>query len=114
MIKKILVALDPDMDTPVATRYAADIAQRHDAEVTGLAVVDMGSIEASSRGGGIGSMYLMGRKCWESRDFGFGVLRCGFGFDHTQTQKPQLKTLSTLVNNAWITPAKGLHNLSRT
>ena len=59
MIKKILVALDPDMDTPVATRYAADIAQRHDAEVTGLAVVDMGSIEASSRGGGIGSMYLM-------------------------------------------------------
>jgi len=59
MIKKILVALDPDTDTPVATRYAVDIAQRYDAEVTGLAVVDMGSIEASSRGGGIGSMYLM-------------------------------------------------------
>ena len=59
MIKKILVALDADTDTPVATRYAADIARRHSAEVTGLAVVDMGSIEASSRGGGIGSMYLM-------------------------------------------------------
>ena len=59
MIKKILVALDPDSDTPVATRYATDIAQRHGAEVVGLAVVDMGSIEASSRGGGIGSMYLM-------------------------------------------------------
>ena len=59
MIKKILVALDADTDTPVATRYAADIARRHNAEVTGLAVVDMGSIEASSRGGGIGSMYLM-------------------------------------------------------
>ncbi len=59
MIKKILVALDADTDTPVATRYASDIARRHSAEVTGLAVVDMGSIEASSRGGGIGSMYLM-------------------------------------------------------
>ncbi len=57
MIKKILVALDADSDTPVATRYAADIAKRYAAEVTGLAVVDMGSIEASSRGGGIGSMY---------------------------------------------------------
>ncbi len=59
MIKKILVALDPDSDTPVATRYAVDIARRHGAQVIGLAVVDMGSIEASSRGGGIGSMYLM-------------------------------------------------------
>lgn len=59
MIKKILVALDPDTDTPVATQYASDIAHRFDAQVTGLAVVDMGSIEASSRGGGIGSMYLM-------------------------------------------------------
>ncbi len=59
MIKKILVALDPDTDTPVATRYAIDIARRYDGHVTGLAVVDMGSIEASARGGGIGSMYLM-------------------------------------------------------
>lgn len=58
MIKKILVALDPDTDTPIATRYAADIARRYEAEVTGLAVVDMGSIEADARGGGIGSMYL--------------------------------------------------------
>jgi len=59
MIKKILVALDTDTDTPVATQYATDIARRYNAEVIGLGVVDMGSIEASSRGGGIGSMYLM-------------------------------------------------------
>ena len=59
MIRTILVALDPDTDTPVATRYAGEIAQRYDAEVTGLAVIDMGSIEAGTRGGGIGSMYLM-------------------------------------------------------
>ncbi|MDX1547646.1 MAG: universal stress protein [Rhodothermales bacterium] len=59
MIKKILVALDPDTDTAVATRYAVDVARRYEGQVTGLAVVDMGSIEASGRGGGIGSMYLM-------------------------------------------------------
>lgn len=57
MIKRILVALDVDSDTPVSTRYAIDIAKRFDARLTGLAVVDMGNIESSSRGGGIGSMY---------------------------------------------------------
>lgn len=57
MIKKILVALDPDSDTLVATRYATDIASRYSASVTGVAVVDLGSIEADTRGGGIGSFY---------------------------------------------------------
>ncbi len=57
MIKKILVALDPDSDTAVATRYATDIAQRYDSSVTGLAVVDLGQIEAGTKGGGIGSFY---------------------------------------------------------
>ena len=57
MIKRILVALDPDSDTQVATQYAVEIAGRSGAVVTGIAVVDMGSIEASSIGGGIGSMY---------------------------------------------------------
>ena len=57
MIKRILVALDPDSDTLAATRYAIDVAQLYDAEVTGLAVVDLQSIESSSRGGGIGSFY---------------------------------------------------------
>jgi len=57
MIRRILVALDLDSDTTVATRYALEIARRFGARVTGVAVVDMGSIEASVRGGGIGSMY---------------------------------------------------------
>lgn len=57
MIKRILVALDPDSDTPTAIRYAADIASRYDALVVGLAVVDTGTIEEETRGGGIGSMY---------------------------------------------------------
>lgn len=57
MIKRILVALDTDSDTPVATRYGIDLARRSNARLTGLAVVDMGSIESSARGGGIGSMY---------------------------------------------------------
>jgi len=65
MIKKILLALDSDSDTPVALRYAIEIAQRYDAEITALAVIDLGGIEAESRGGGIGSMYY-GEKLRES------------------------------------------------
>lgn len=61
MIKRILVALDPDSDTPVAIHYAADIARRYGAEVTGLAVVDLENISADTRGGGIGSMYYAER-----------------------------------------------------
>lgn len=57
MIKKILVALDLDLDTPVATRYAIEIARRYNASITGLAVVDTEHIASESRGGGIGSMY---------------------------------------------------------
>jgi len=60
MIKRILVALDPDQDTPVATQYAADIAQRWDAEVSGLAVIDTKRIAAEiGPGGAVGSMYYM-------------------------------------------------------
>ena len=57
MIKRILVALDMDSDTPVATRYAIEIGMRYSSRLTGLAVVDMGSIESSAFGGGIGTMY---------------------------------------------------------
>lgn len=57
MIRRILVALDPDTDTQIAVRYATELARHHNASVTGLAVVDTGHIEASARGGGIGSMY---------------------------------------------------------
>ncbi len=57
MIKRILVALDPDSDSKVATQYAVHIAKQTDARITGLAVVDTRNIQASSRGGGIGSMY---------------------------------------------------------
>ena len=58
MIKSILVALDPDSDTPAATEYAKRIGARNDANVLGLAIVDTDSIAASAKGGGIGSMYL--------------------------------------------------------
>lgn len=57
MIKRILVALDQDSDTPVATEYAIRIARQTGAKLTGLAVVDTRGIEDSSRGGGIGSFY---------------------------------------------------------
>lgn len=57
MTKRLLVVLDPDKDTPVATRYAIEIAKAHDGAVTGLAFVDRKRIEAASKGGGIGAMY---------------------------------------------------------
>lgn len=57
MIKRILVALDFDSDTTVATRYAVEIAQRTGAEVTGLALVDREGIKAESSGAGLGAMY---------------------------------------------------------
>jgi nucleotide-binding universal stress UspA family protein len=44
MIRRILVALDPDQDTPVATEAAIKLARIHDASVTGLAVVDTSNI----------------------------------------------------------------------
>lgn len=44
MIKRILIALDPDEDTPIATKYAISLAKRNDASVTGLAIVDTSNI----------------------------------------------------------------------
>ncbi|MCW9705866.1 universal stress protein [Fodinibius salsisoli] len=57
MIKRILVALDPDEDTPVATKYAIELAKNVDARLTGLAVVDTNRIAWDSWGGGIGTIY---------------------------------------------------------
>ena len=57
MTQRILVVLDPDSDTPVATDVAIDIARRHQANVTGLAFIDKDSIGADTAGGGIGSYY---------------------------------------------------------
>lgn len=57
MLKRILVVLDFGTDTSTAIRYAIEIAQRCDAEVTGLALVDREGIRSEAAGGGIGSMY---------------------------------------------------------
>jgi nucleotide-binding universal stress UspA family protein len=59
MIKRILVTLDPDEDTPIATQYAIDIAKRKDAGLTGLAVVDTQHISSYVKGGGIGTIYYV-------------------------------------------------------
>lgn len=57
MLKRILVVLDFGIDTSVATQYAIEIAQRHDAEVTGLALVDQRGIRSEATGAGLGAMY---------------------------------------------------------
>lgn len=63
MIKRIIVALDPDQDTPVATRYAIRLAKRFDASVTGLAVVDIENIQTVIGVGGFGAE-LSGLTIW--------------------------------------------------
>ena len=57
MTRRLLVALDPDADTPVATRHAIRIAQHHDASLTGLTVIDAGHVETEARGGSLGGVY---------------------------------------------------------
>lgn len=63
MIKRIVVALDPDDDTPVATKYAIRLAKRFDASLTGLAVVDKSNIDAAITLGGYGTE-LLGHEIW--------------------------------------------------
>lgn len=47
MIKRILIALDTDADTPIATQYAISLAQKFNATITGLAVVDISNVYPS-------------------------------------------------------------------
>lgn len=63
MIKRIVVALDPDEDTHVATKYAIRLAKRFDASLTGLAVVDKSNIDAAISLGGYGTE-LYGHQIW--------------------------------------------------
>ncbi len=63
MIKRIILALDPDRDTPSATRYAIRLAKRFDAELTGLAVVDMRGMNSMIGVGGYGTE-VYGREIW--------------------------------------------------
>ncbi len=87
MLKRILVALDFDSDTSVATRYAIEIAQRTGAEVTGLALVDRKGIEGESSGAGLGAMYyaekLQGKLSAEARTQAQHLLR-GFADELTR------------------------------
>lgn len=64
MIKRILVALDPDEDTPVATRYAISLAENFDASLTGLAVVDTSNIYPTGIVGEIDTTHHA-RHLWE-------------------------------------------------
>lgn len=57
MIKRILVALDPDEDTPLATRYAIELAKSTGASITGLAPVDTTKIASEVGGTAIGPAY---------------------------------------------------------
>lgn len=64
MIKRILVALDPDEDTPIATQYAISLAAIFDASLTGLAVVDTSNIYPTGIVGEIDTTHHA-RHLWE-------------------------------------------------
>lgn len=58
MIKRILVALDVDRDTDIATRYASELARRFEASVSGLAMVHTQRIAAEiGPGGAVGALH---------------------------------------------------------
>ncbi|MDX1587276.1 MAG: universal stress protein [Balneolaceae bacterium] len=57
MINRILVALDLDIDTPLAMRYGIKLAKKFKASVSGLAVVDTADIATQVGGGAIGTIY---------------------------------------------------------
>lgn len=57
MIKRILVALDLDMDTPLAIKYSIKLAKAFDASISGLAMVDTAEIASQVGGGAIGTIY---------------------------------------------------------
>lgn len=65
MIKRILCPLDPSEYTERATDFACNIAKYHDAEVTGLVVLDVPGIE-SGRAVPLGASYYV-RKLHDSQ-----------------------------------------------
>lgn len=56
MLKRILVALDREIVTPTAIKYSIKLAEKYDASLSGLAVVDLEAIGDTVGGGGIGTI----------------------------------------------------------
>lgn len=65
MIKRILVALDPDEDTQIAIQYSIRLAKRFQASLTGLAVVDTGNIPINAGTTVLDADYY-GKQIWEN------------------------------------------------
>ena len=108
MTRRILVVLDPDGDTAVATDTAVQIARPLDAEVTGLAFIDKDSIAADTMGSGIGSMHyaekLRERLTDETRDRAqalvgqFAERVKGAGVRHTADRVGEGEVVRSLVD----------------
>lgn len=79
MLKRILVALDRDYDSEIATRYAQDIGERFRAEVTGLAVVNTQAVTTEiGPGGAVGGMHyaeqIRARRMKEERGLAYALV----------------------------------------
>lgn len=57
MIRRLLVPLDPSDYTAAALQHACALARRHDAEVTGIAILDLPDIEKSIGAVPVGGLY---------------------------------------------------------
>lgn len=85
MLKRILVALDRDRDSEVATRYAQEIGERFGAEITGLAVVNRQAVNAEiGPGGAVGATHyaeqIRARRVQEERGLAYALVDA---FDET-------------------------------
>lgn len=90
MISRILVALDLDIDTPLAMKYALKLAKKFEASVSGLAVVDTADIAVQVGGGAIGTIYYAD----EMREY--------MTEDSTREAAELLKKFEKLANNAGV------------
>lgn len=76
MLKRLLLALDIDDDSPIATQYAKAISERFQANVTGLAVINTHAVNAEiGPGGSVGGAYyaekIRARRMREERALAF-------------------------------------------
>ncbi len=97
MLKRILVALDRDMDTPVAIRYAIKLASTFNSSLTGLAVVDLSAINNVVGGGGIGTIHYAQQ------------LKSNLTEESREEAGKLLKNFKKLVESAGVEHSKFMH-----
>ncbi len=97
MLKRILVALDREIITAIATKYAIKLAERYNASLTGLAVVDLEAISDTVGGGGIGTIHYAKE------------LRENLTEESRKAAEKQLKNFKSMVEESGVNHSKFMH-----